>query len=65
MVNLKIHLTMIPQHRPPPAPMMEEPPSKRIKTEESLIPEDMFLARNPSPVTFNVSCSLGLGSRRD
>ena len=36
-------------------PELPEPPSKRQKTEENLIPEDMFLMRNKGPVTFNVS----------
>ena len=39
-------------------PEMPEPPSKRQKTEENLIPEDMFLMRNKGPVTFNVSVVL-------
>ena len=49
----------------PPAPpvyiqgsaMMEEeePPNKRSRTEENLIPEDQFLARNPGPVTLSVA----------
>ena len=32
----------------------EEPPSKRPRTEDSLIPEDMFLAKNRGPVTFTI-----------
>ena len=49
----------------PPAPpvyiqgsaMMEEdePPNKRSRTEENLIPEDQFLARNSGPVTLSVA----------
>ena len=49
----------------PPAPpvyiqgsaMMEddEPPNKRSRTEENLVPEDQFLARNPGPVTLSVA----------
>ncbi|XP_072045442.1 splicing factor 3A subunit 1-like [Amphiura filiformis] len=31
------------------------PPAKKAKTEESLIPEDTFLARNKGPVTFRVA----------
>jgi len=33
----------------------EEPPSKKQKTEENLIPENEFMAKNKSPVTFRVS----------
>ncbi|XP_071954810.1 splicing factor 3A subunit 1-like [Antedon mediterranea] len=43
--------------RPPPPPRMmaqDEPPTKKQKTEDALIPEDQFLATNPSPVTFRV-----------
>ena len=32
----------------------EEPPSKKQKTEENLIPENEFMAKNKSPVTFRV-----------
>jgi hypothetical protein len=32
-----------------------EPPSKRMRGEESLIPESEFMARHHSPVTFKVS----------
>ena len=45
----------------PPAPgqppMMDEdePASKRSRTEENLVPEGEFLARNPSPVTMKVA----------
>ena len=31
---------------------VEEPPAKKQKTEENLIPEPEFIANNPSPVTF-------------
>jgi len=46
----------IPPGMQPRAPPLElsEPPNKRQKTEESLIPEDMFLARHRGNVTFNV-----------
>jgi len=33
---------------------VEEPPAKKQKTEENLIPEPEFIANNPSPVTFKV-----------
>ena len=33
----------------------DEPPNKRSRTEENLIPEDQFLARNPGPVTLSVA----------
>ena len=50
-----IHLPHVnpPQPRAPPLEL-SEPPNKRQKTEESLIPEDMFLARHRGNVTFNV-----------
>jgi len=46
----------IPQPMPPrPSfPNQDEPPNKRQKTEENLIPEDIFMIRNLSPVTFKV-----------
>lgn len=31
---------------PPKPPSMDEPPAKKAKTEEQLIPEDVFLSRN-------------------
>ena len=34
---------------------IEEPPAKKQKTEENLIPESEFMANNPSPVTFKVN----------
>ncbi|XP_023330282.1 splicing factor 3A subunit 1-like isoform X2 [Eurytemora carolleeae] len=34
---------------------VEEPPAKKQKTEENLIPEPEFIANNPSPVTFKIS----------
>lgn len=40
-------------HFPPPGVNIE-PPVKRQKTEENLIPEDVFLHRNINPVTFKV-----------
>ena len=33
---------------------MEEPPSKRARGEDNLMPEADFLARNVSPVTFRI-----------
>jgi splicing factor 3A subunit 1 len=52
--------SMAPAYIPPPMqqrpnfPPMDEPPNKRQKTEENLIPEDIFMMRNLSPVTFKV-----------
>jgi len=53
--------SMTPAYIPPPMqprpnfpPGGEEPPNKRQKTEENLIPEDIFMQRNMSPVTFKV-----------
>jgi hypothetical protein len=51
---------------PPPGGLPEKPemdggpPAKRLKTEENLIPEGQFLARNPSPVTFKVQILFSL-----
>ena len=46
----------MPQGPPPAAvPQEEEPPTKKAKTEEALIPESQFLATNKSPASFNVS----------
>lgn len=44
----------------PPMPMGggggdDGPPAKKAKTEENLIPEDIFLAQHKGPVTFNVA----------
>lgn len=48
-------------HMPPAAPaphmpemQMDEPPSKKARGEDNLMPEADFLARNVSPVTFRV-----------
>ncbi|XP_025079375.1 splicing factor 3A subunit 1-like [Pomacea canaliculata] len=46
-------------HQPPvapaqPPPPSEEPPSKKQKTEDNLIPEDVFLQKNKGPVTVKV-----------
>lgn len=43
---------MPPQHQKPQQD--DEPPSKKSKSEESLIPENEFLARNKGPVTFKI-----------
>lgn len=41
--------------RPPMKPASDdEPPAKKAKTEDQLIPEDVFLSRNRVPVTFKV-----------
>lgn len=37
-----------------PMPPMDEPPNKKARGEDSLMPEADFLARNMSPVTFRV-----------
>eukprot|EP00057_Strongylocentrotus_purpuratus_P034401 XP_795042.3 PREDICTED: splicing factor 3A subunit 1 [Strongylocentrotus purpuratus] len=44
----------------PPRPdmSMDEPPSKRQKTEDDLIPEEQFLATHKGSVMFNVVCPL-------
>lgn len=52
--------------QPPPQMVMkhpsetsdDEPPTKKVRTEESLIPESQFLAKNKSPVTFKVAVPL-------
>merc|ERR1739844_657324 len=48
-------------HMPPAAPgppmqqmEMDEPPNKKARGEDNLMPEADFLARNVSPVTFRV-----------
>ncbi|XP_073527548.1 splicing factor 3A subunit 1 isoform X1 [Phyllobates terribilis] len=38
----------------PPPPMDDEPSAKKMKSEDSLIPEDEFLRRNKGPVTVKV-----------
>ncbi|XP_006010684.1 splicing factor 3A subunit 1 [Latimeria chalumnae] len=43
---------MPPSH--PPPPMEDEPSSKKMKTEDSLMPEEEFLRRNKGPVTVKV-----------
>ncbi len=49
-----IHPHSMPQPQPNPPGEMGEPPSKRMRGEESLIPESEFMARNHSPVTFKI-----------
>ncbi|KAK0088919.1 hypothetical protein PV325_010240 [Microctonus aethiopoides] len=39
---------------PTEVPMEEEPPAKKLRTEDSLIPEQQFLARNKGPVQLNI-----------
>ncbi|XP_011454449.3 splicing factor 3A subunit 1 [Magallana gigas] len=39
----------------PPPPQDDEPPTKKQKTEDQLIPEEIFLSRHKGPVTFKVS----------
>uniref|UniRef100_A0A8C6Y819 Splicing factor 3A subunit 1 n=1 Tax=Naja naja TaxID=35670 RepID=A0A8C6Y819_NAJNA len=43
----------MPQVHPPP-PMDDEPASKKLKSEDSLMPEEEFLRRNKGPVTVKV-----------
>ncbi|KAK7454123.1 hypothetical protein BaRGS_00039595 [Batillaria attramentaria] len=43
-----------PQPAQPPPPS-DEPPSKKQKTEDNLIPEDVFLQKNKGPVTLKVA----------
>jgi len=44
-----------PAPRPPPDTSADdEPPTKRSKTEDQLVPENEFLAQNKGPVTFHV-----------
>ncbi|XP_042300715.1 splicing factor 3A subunit 1-like [Sceloporus undulatus] len=38
----------------PPPPMEDEPASKKLKSEDSLMPEEEFLRRNKGPVTVKV-----------
>lgn len=38
----------------PPPPMEDEPASKKLKTEDSLVPEEEFLRRNKGPVSIKV-----------
>ncbi|XP_041356124.1 splicing factor 3A subunit 1-like [Gigantopelta aegis] len=40
--------------RPPPPPHDDEPLAKKTKTEENLMPEEIFLKRNKGPVRFKV-----------
>lgn len=44
----------LPPEMPPSLPPDDEPPSKKSKTEENLIPEAEFLAKNKGPVTVRV-----------
>ncbi|XP_045467739.1 splicing factor 3A subunit 1 [Harmonia axyridis] len=44
-----------PMKHPAEAAMEDEPPSKKARNEDSLIPEEVFLARNASPVSIKVS----------
>ncbi|XP_037499936.1 splicing factor 3A subunit 1 [Rhipicephalus sanguineus] len=44
----------LPPEMPPSLPADDEPPSKKSKTEENLIPEAEFLAKNKGPVTVRV-----------
>lgn len=39
-------------------PMEEEPQTKKLRTEDSLIPEQQFLARNKGPVQLNIAVPL-------
>ncbi|XP_041079348.1 splicing factor 3A subunit 1 [Polyodon spathula] len=44
----------MPPARPPPPPHEDEPASKKMKSEDNLIPEEEFLRRNKAPVTVKV-----------
>lgn len=44
-----------PQQQVQPPPPSDEPPSKKQKTEDNLIPEDVFLQKNKGPVTVKVA----------
>ncbi|XP_032691580.1 splicing factor 3A subunit 1 [Odontomachus brunneus] len=39
----------------PAKPMEEEPQAKKLRTEDSLIPEQQFLARNKGPIQINIA----------
>ncbi|XP_053980411.1 splicing factor 3A subunit 1 isoform X1 [Hylaeus volcanicus] len=39
----------------PSEPMEEEPQTKKLRTEDSLVPEQQFLARNKGPVQLNIA----------
>lgn len=43
---------------PSEVPMDEEPQAKKLRTEDSLIPEQQFLARNKGPVQLNIAVPL-------
>ena len=43
MMGQQPNMPNMPNMPQPPAQNMDEPPSKKAKTEESLIPEDIFL----------------------
>ncbi|KAG1714369.1 Splicing factor 3A subunit 1 [Nymphon striatum] len=43
-----------PMQPPLPPPESDEPPAKKQKSEDSLIPESEFLLKNKSPVSFRV-----------
>ncbi|XP_050389734.1 splicing factor 3A subunit 1 [Patella vulgata] len=43
------------QPPPPPKPSDDEPPNKKAKTEDNLIPEQVFLKKNKGPVKISVS----------
>lgn len=51
----------IPMKHPSESPSEDEPANKKIRNEDSLIPEEVFLARNPVsvllcyPILFHIS----------
>ncbi|KAF7280365.1 splicing factor 3a subunit 1 [Rhynchophorus ferrugineus] len=45
----------IPMKHPNEGPLEDEPSNKKMRNEDSLVPEEVFLARNPSPVTVKVT----------
>lgn len=45
----------IPVKHPNDGPAEDEPSSKKLRNEDSLIPEEIFVARNPGPVSIKVA----------
>ncbi|CAH0553305.1 unnamed protein product [Brassicogethes aeneus] len=45
----------MPHKHPNEGPLEEEPSNKKMRNEDSLVPEEVFLARNPSPVSIKVA----------
>ena len=49
------HSATMPGLRPPIGSQSMEPPAKKSRPEDTLIPEDQFLRSNPPAVTFQIS----------